>query len=339
MNILVVGAGAVGQVYGYHLQRGGARVSFLVRPGSSVPREGGFTLYPLRSRYERTPVTFHPERVIDSFAEVARGRWDQVWLCVPSTAVDEGWLRQIAAAVGPALIVALPPGLDAEAKIRAAFPGCDVVSGLIGMISYQAPLPGESVPRPGIAYLLPPFGPTTFSGRGAGSVADLLLRGDCPVAVSKEASLDSAFGSCLLMPSVAALELAGWSIAALRRSDLLALGAEASRQAMDVIAAKLDTSPPLTQTFLQAPLLRLVWGLVPRLVPLDLEAYMQHHFTKVGGQTRLLLASYLRDGEALGLDTSALRRLSDRLGEHDAAKEDAPISAPVSAKDPARRAA
>jgi 2-dehydropantoate 2-reductase len=284
-----------------------------------VPREGGFTLYPLRSRRERVPVLFRPERVIDSFAEVAQGRWDQVWLCVPATALSGEWLRQIAAAVGDALIVALPPGVDSEAMIRAAFPGRDVVAGVIGMISYQAPLPGEQVPRPGIAYFLPPLGPSTFSGRGAGSVADVLLRGDCPVAVSAGASLDSAFGSCLLMPSVAALELAGWSIAALRRSDLLALAADASRQAMDIVGARLDASPPVFQSLLRAPILGFVWSIVPRLVPLDLEAYLRHHFTKVGGQTRLLLAGYLREGEARGLDTTALRQLSERLGEADSA--------------------
>jgi 2-dehydropantoate 2-reductase len=320
VNILVVGAGAVGQVYGYHLQRGGARVSFLVRAGSPLPGEAGYTLYPIKHRYERVPVAFHPERVFDSLADVARERWDQVWLCVPATAIEDGWLRSIAAAVGSALIVALPPGVDSENKIRQAFPGNDVVSGLIGMISYQAPLPGEDVPRPGIAYLLPPLGPSTFSGRGAGSVADLLLRGDCPVAVKPGPNLDSAFGSCLLMPSVAALELAGWSIRNLRRSELLPLGASASRQAMDIVSARLDTPPPAFQALLRGPLLSLVWGLFPHLVPIDLEAYLHHHFTKVGGQTRLLLAGYIRDGEALALDTSALQELASRLRESDTAR-------------------
>jgi ketopantoate reductase len=32
MRALVVGAGAVGQVYGHHLARGGADVAFYVRP-------------------------------------------------------------------------------------------------------------------------------------------------------------------------------------------------------------------------------------------------------------------------------------------------------------------
>ena len=41
LRVLLVGAGAVGQVYGYHLQKGGAQVAFFVRPKHRAEAEGG----------------------------------------------------------------------------------------------------------------------------------------------------------------------------------------------------------------------------------------------------------------------------------------------------------
>ena len=47
MKVLVVGAGAVGQVYGHALARGGARVTFLVKPKHVEEARRGFVLYEL----------------------------------------------------------------------------------------------------------------------------------------------------------------------------------------------------------------------------------------------------------------------------------------------------
>lgn len=46
MKILVVGAGAVGQVYGYYFQRGGCEVTFFVRDKYRSEMEQGLTLFP-----------------------------------------------------------------------------------------------------------------------------------------------------------------------------------------------------------------------------------------------------------------------------------------------------
>ena len=47
MNVLIVGAGAVGQVYGYHLAKGGADVSFYIREQYAAELDRGFELYQL----------------------------------------------------------------------------------------------------------------------------------------------------------------------------------------------------------------------------------------------------------------------------------------------------
>ena len=58
MRALIVGAGAVGQVFGHHLAKAGAEVSFLVKPKYVAECERGFMLYKLpRTEGERFAAT------------------------------------------------------------------------------------------------------------------------------------------------------------------------------------------------------------------------------------------------------------------------------------------
>jgi 2-dehydropantoate 2-reductase len=317
VNILLVGAGAVGQVYGHHLKEGGARVSFFVRPKAAAAARGKMVLYPLRRREERTPVIFEADAVFTSTEEIAaageKQRWDEVWFCVPANALDEAWLASIAAAVGDARVVALPPGLTAEEKIRRAFPGREIVPGLIGIMSYQAPLPGEEVPEPGIAYWCPPGSPTAFGGPRGAEVAEELDRGGCPAVAKKDVGATSALGGCVLMPTVAALEAAGWSFAEFRRGEMPQMAAAAAREALAITAARLDVGVPFFAFFVRGWVLRLVAWLAPWFVPTDLEAFLRHHFKKVGEQTRLLFADFRKDGKERGMKTDALEALEAKL--------------------------
>ena len=311
MNILLVGAGAVGQVYGYHLQRGGERVAYFVRPKAAEAIRRGMVLYALNVRGPRKPIRFEADAVFTSLDDVAKETWDEVWLCVPADAVEDAWLASIAAAVGKARIVALPPGLESEQKIRAAFPGSDVVPGLIGMVSYQTPLPGEDVPEPGIAFYFALGVPTVFGGPLGKTVAAELKAGGCPAVAKPDAGTSSAFGSAILMPTVAGLEAAGWSLRELRRSDLPELVVRAAREAVAITAAKLGARGP-RRFLLSAFALRVAAWLAPRLVSFDLEGYLKHHFRKVGDQTRLMFGQYTKDAAAKGLESTALTALLDR---------------------------
>ena len=81
---LVVGAGAVGQVYGRHLQLGGAQVTFFVRDKYRAMVERGFDMYALNSRRPTEPVRFEEFSVVSRPDEVAARRFDQVYLTVSS---------------------------------------------------------------------------------------------------------------------------------------------------------------------------------------------------------------------------------------------------------------
>jgi 2-dehydropantoate 2-reductase len=310
VKALLVGAGAVGQVYGYHLQRGGAEVSFFVKEKYAAECRAGFLLYPLRRRTE--PAHFRGFGVLTHMAEVAAERFDEVWLCVSSTALRGPWLDELLGASGDATVVALTPGLDDREYLRARCSEERIVSGVITLVSYQTPLPGERRSDPGVAYWFPPLSASPFDGAPARvrEVVKTLRAGGCPAHARRNTAVAAAFASALMMPPIVALEAEGWSLRALRRGGHLALAAAAAREALRIVGAHHGRPRPAYRIFARGPMLRLLCALAPRFVPFDLEAYLAYHFTKVGDQTEAMMQSYLQRGRELGLPTQAIDRLA-----------------------------
>ena len=269
MNILLVGAGAVGQAYGRHLQLGGARISFMVREKYAGACRAGLTLYPLnRPKATRwQPVPFAGFGVLTRTDEVATDTWDQVWLCISSPALQGPWLDAFLKAIGNTTLVFLQPGLRDRDVILERWPAERLVHGLITLISYQAPLPGERVPHPGVAYLFPPLTATPFTGPPdrTQAVVNALRAGGCRAKVSPHVRKQAALASAMLMPHVVALETAGWSLPTLHTSPLLTLAARASHEAMMIAATYTGFPPPAVRHVVQPLLTRLVLRLVPRV--------------------------------------------------------------------------
>jgi 2-dehydropantoate 2-reductase len=313
MNILLVGAGAVGQAYGWHLQGGGASVSFLVHEKYAAACRAGLTLYPLnRPKATRwQPVPFTGFGVLTHTDTVAAATWDQVWLCISSPALRGPWLDALLDAIGSATLVFLQPGLRDREAILERWPAERLVQGRITLLSYQAPLPGEHVPHPGVAYFFPPLSATPFTGPPARTqaVVDALRAGGCRAKVSPHVRQQVALGSAVLMPHVVALETAGWSVQALRTGPLLPLAARASHEAMRIAATYIGCPLPAARHVVHPLLTRLALGLAPRLLPFDLQTYLRYHFTKVGAQTRAAMAVYIALGTELGLSSTYLEQL------------------------------
>lgn len=311
---LVVGAGAVGQVYAHHLARGGAEVAFLVKPAHAEELGGPLTLYPLnRPRRQRTqPVAFQRFAVLKDAAAVASQPWDQVYLTISSTALRaEGWFAGLAAAIGGATLVLLQSGPEDRHFISQHLPDEQIVEGVITLISYRAPLPGETrFPRPGVAYWFPPLSPSLMSGPRVAAVVAALRAGELPARRHRDIGAVSAFPTALLMPLMAVLEQAGWSFRTVRERPRLALAAEAADEALAVMARRRGRRAPWPLRLLNHPLVvRLALAVAPRLIPLDIETYLRVHFTKVGDQTRDFLRTYLTLGRAQGLSVEGLARL------------------------------
>jgi 2-dehydropantoate 2-reductase len=125
MNVLIVGAGAVGALFGSALARQGARVAVVCRSDYDAVSRDGYDI--------RSPVFgdhhFRPERV---YREVAECREPPDYVVLTSKvleSVDRAAL--IRPAVGPrTVIVLIQNGVDIEAPIAAAFPDNELLSSL-----------------------------------------------------------------------------------------------------------------------------------------------------------------------------------------------------------------
>jgi 2-dehydropantoate 2-reductase len=140
-SILIVGAGAIGALFGSALARQGAQVSVVCRSDYDVvSREGYDITSPLLGNHR-----FYPHAV---FRDVAECKASPDFLIL-TTKVLEGVDRigLIRPAVGPKTVIALiQNGVDIEAEIAAAFPETEILSGLAivgvgrsapGMVNHQ----------------------------------------------------------------------------------------------------------------------------------------------------------------------------------------------------------
>jgi 2-dehydropantoate 2-reductase len=317
MRILLIGAGAVGQVYGVYLQRAGAQVDCLVRAKYVSQARSGFKLYRLESKRSHEAFGFTPQHVYSDTAELEGEAFDQIWLCVPSGALSDDWLRSLAAVVpSSATIVSLQPGIDVASKMRAHFGERAIVSGLIGMVSYQTPLVGDARELPaGVAFYLPRLAPSAFSGspEAASWIVRTLKQHGCPARLDRDAAETAALSSCLLMPHMVALEAADWSLASMWRQGLGVLAAQACREATVAVAHQLGIKPPLYRFLLRAVLFRIIFSLAARFAPFALEPYLAYHFGKVRQQTRLMMISYRAAASRLALPDDAMNSLHERV--------------------------
>lgn len=314
MRILIVGAGAVGQVYGQALQRGGAEVSFLVKPKYADEARAGFTMYEVfRNRHETR--RFAGFGVLTDVSEAAAQRWDQVWLAVAGPAIEGDWVERLLEATPGATLVSLQPGPEAGARLR-PLAGDRLVTGVIAFIAWQAPLPGESrFTEPGVAWWYPP-GPSPFAGprERVKPVVDALRAGGCPARAVGELGGATVFGTALLQIHVAALDAAKWSWPNARTSGVLDLAKRAWREAAAIGAKTSGSSAPLWTPLIGPWGVRLVMWLAPKLLPMDVPTYFGYHFTKVGEQTRKHIDLWVREGQRVGVPVPALTELRTRLG-------------------------
>ena len=314
MNILIIGAGAVGQVYARHLAKAGHRISFFVKAKYAATVAAGLHLHALGHLRTRSEL-WRDYRVVSQLEEVAAEQWDQVWLCVASDALRSELTDELLACAGAATVVCLQPGPDDAQRVRRQLDNAaQLVQGLITFISYQSPLPGRSGPD-GMAYYLPPFAPNLFSGETARvqAVVQALKQGG--MAARAVHNLDEAAGGGegLLIPLIAALEQNDWALRGFAKSAAFTRGREAALEALAILERDHGARVAPTRFLLHPLASRALLLVAPRVVPLELEPYLHYHFSKVGVQTRQMLDSYIAMGERLQLPVIHLQELRSRL--------------------------
>jgi ketopantoate reductase len=304
MRVLVVGMGALGQVFGAHLARGGAQVSCLVRPSQAQATRGGYRLSALRRWRRPEALELAPTQVFTEVGQVD-GDWDAVWLCTHSTGLREPWVETLRARTGEATTVSIGAGVDDRAALERWWPASQIVEVFPSVLAFSPTGADRDVDT---AFWVPP-GVRPVSGDAARGrpVAEALNRGGLParyVGAVARAQLSSAFN----MPMIAAEEAAGWSPSAFRRSMPLALAAAA--EAMAATAARLGVPAPPAPSPFDAWKNATLFALA---APFDAAGFRRRHFTKVGEQTLQMLDGWIAEGRSRNLAVGKLTALRDAL--------------------------
>lgn len=307
MKALVVGAGAVGQVFALHLGRAGADVTFAVRSPGKIAAPTRVTR--LGALGGRTALEVSASAIVSS----VEGRtFDLVVVTVPSDALATPWLASVLSAVGDAIVVGLQPGLeDRERLLGAGVKEDRLVRGLISLVSFATPLSKDDpLQTPGYAYWFPPLSPFAFDGPPAlvETVVRTLERGGMPAVHRRGLEQEVIFFTAALLVTVRALERHRWSLVALAGDPSLSV--KASEQALAVTARRLGRPVPALPSLTTRPwLLSIGARLAPLVVPFDFETYARVHFTKVAPQSRLLLGELVTEGKGFGLPVDALETI------------------------------
>ena len=322
VRVLIVGAGAVGQVYGHFMQRGGASVSFLVKEKYKASCEQGFTLFRSRRGGLGKGEFYQADAIYTRYEEVAKEAFDHVWLAMSSNDLRGEWLSELKEAIGDTTLVMLQPDLDDRDYVLRYFPESQLVYGMINFISYQTPLPDLPSHHPdaekqGVAYLMLPMMSAEFSGNPERlpAVMESLSLGRFPVKAQQNVPRLYADRSAWMIPLVAMLEVENWSIKRLLSSGSLDLAVEGARQALAIVAAKFQRPLNWTERGFSLTLVKVLLPLVRFLSPMDAESFIKFQFKKTAPQTRFMLDHFIDQGEHLGMNVTALKSLRGKLPE------------------------
>ena len=316
MNALVIGAGAIGQVIGYHLQKGGNRVTFYVRSERAQRMKNGLVLYHLNRRNShRRPIHFDSFEVFSEYSGIDNQEWDQVYFCIPSDALSENFLEQVSRRSGEATIIKLQPGLGDYRIYKKQFEESHLVSGMLSFMSYAAPLPQEHIESPGIAYWLPPLLSIPFSGstNRARAVVKALNDGGLRARVHDDVERLVGFALALQAPLTAGLECSHWSIREYRASPTLKLVCRAIKEATAIVSNYLQSDPPKIMKLLNCSFIRLGLSFLPRRYPFNMEHYLVAHYRKLHEQSCRNLDDYIEQGEKVDLPHDSLLELREGL--------------------------
>jgi hypothetical protein len=303
MNVLVVGAGALGRVFGGRLAAGGASVSVLVKPGQRSAAERGYPLLRLHRVRSAVPAMFTPARVFADAGEVT-GDWDAVWLCVHSPALGEHWIEALRARIGSASVVTIGQGLSDRTALERHWPSAQILELVPSLLAFE-----ENTPA--IAYWVPPGVPLQVAGEPgrAKQIVGALRRGGLAAWYTGTRGRGSLMAA-LNLPYFVALETAGWSFD--RLETQLELPAAAAREAARVTAKALSTAPPPSLAT-SPPVVRIGLRVLRWLAPFDFEQYARRHFTKIGAQTREMLDVWIETARSFGLSSAHIEQLRSAL--------------------------
>ena len=314
MNILIVGAGAVGLVYGHHFANAGHQVTFLVKEkyqqALEAEKQKGVVLYHLNNdKHLQQPLRFTNFSTITEWQDAEC--FDLIALSISSTALRQLPLsiikNKINESINPVSLLMLQPSEEDLKHLTTVIDNEHILQGMITLISYQTDHINEGVIPAGTAYYLPPL-PMPISASKPlpqqkqnslklKEVVSLFNQSGIKAKAVNSALDESRLISAFFMTFLCALEAADWQFERLKNSARLLQQLSAAQTELlpqKIIANGVFT--PLKKRLLTALLkpwfYKLLIKISPRVIPLPLEAYLKKHFLKVRPQTLMYLQDY-----------------------------------------------
>jgi len=245
-KVLILGAGAIGQVIGTHLRLSGCDVSFWVRPYQKESFETqGFTLY---NRSSETELHIAAPQLLTEIPEDAR--YDALFLCVRSDQLDAA-LPQIKARFAQAehmVLVTFQPGREDALKVFRALPDLVIVPGAPAFSAYFNENRVEYWAPKALPTLIgAPFNETL---QIRDQIVQLLQRGGIPSKGVNDLEAEVRFPSAALVVLLAAFHLADCSFKSLSQNKkLLNLAAQGLQEAIAITKKDLGFIPVKYKAF------------------------------------------------------------------------------------------
>lgn len=320
-EILIIGAGSVGLVYGYYLAKAGFSVTFYIREKYKSEFETGTFLYNLRKDKKlKSPIHFKEFSTVTSFEELNSKDWSQIYFCISSTALHAFDFTSFNANLkGEPSIIKLQPGIEDLELLQKVYSKERIVEGMISLISYPCPLPTENVAQAGTAFWFPPLAPTPFSGvqKRRDEVIQTFKTSGIYSSSTKNVFMDALFPAAFLSAFVNSLDLAAWRFSELKNSKELLNGfKELNNEIFEALEQQYSQKRPFALKLVNRVwVFKLLIRIAPKLVPLDLETYLKVHFSKVKDQSLFHLKNYKDAGVKCGTSVKRITEVINLLGD------------------------
>jgi len=332
-RILIVGAGALGVITGYHLDLAGAEVTFLVRENRLTALSQPQRLYCYDDGQLKI---FSAYRTASELGALAQTRFDFVLVTLDGAACRSAEGTQLLAGIGDlirgseAVIIICGVGVRGHYFTTTRLPENRILEGTLGSLAYQV----DRVTLP----LHPPTDPTLLAQAAfayhhfKGGPGFMLAAKPRPAAeafaalynksrVSKAAVMKSelyAIVSSAFFPVTAICDLAGWPAAGgmSAHKELMRLGSGAMREM--IALPEHGWVGQLSAPLLQNSVLRWLLNKMHQAsLPLDFNAFNRfHHGGKVRTQDLQVMRDCLASGHAQGRKMPALAELVARYERH-----------------------
>ncbi|MBL4797658.1 MAG: hypothetical protein JKY50_09600 [Oleispira sp.] len=310
MNILIVGAGAVGLVYGHHFANAGHQVTFLVKEqyqyALEKDKQDGVVLYQLnKDKGLQQPLLFTKFSTLTQWDD-ADG-FDLIALTISSTALRQLPLttikEKIESSKKPISLLMLQPSEEDLEHLSRVIDKEHILQGMITLISYQTDNIHKGINPAGTAYYLPPL-PMPISASDVSQQQDklnevvtLFTKSGIKAKAVNSALDESRLLSAFFMTFLCALEAANWQFDHLKNSEQLLQKLSAAQR--DLLPQKIMTNGAFSQfkkrllrSLLKPWLYKALITISPVFIPLPLEAYLKKHFLKVRPQTLMYMQDY-----------------------------------------------